>query len=60
LNFLTPKGTTLSRTTSCDVLNAKIGPTGLWGLGRTETKCSKHSKILGNFAHAGGKNPLAD
>jgi len=61
LNFLTPKGNTLRKTTSCDVLNAKIGPTGFSvGARKNWKKCSKHSKVLGNFSHAGGKNPWAD
>jgi len=44
-----------------DVLNAKIGPTGSVCGGSEELKkCSKHSKVSGDFAHVGDKNFWAD
>ena len=39
----------MRRTTSYDALSAKIGPIGIWGLGRNE-KRSKHSKVYFIFA----------
>jgi len=37
-----------------DVLHAKIGPTGSSvGARKNWKKCSKHSTVLGNFAHVG-------
>ena len=46
------------RTTSYDVLSAKIGPTGSSvGVRKNWKKWSKHSKVLSDFAHVGAKTP---
>jgi len=52
----------LRRSTSYDVLNAKIGPTGLSvGALMNLKKWSKHWKVLGvYFGYMGGKIPWAD
>jgi len=58
LIFLTPKGTSLRRTTSYDVLSAKIGKTAFSvGARKNWRKWSKHSKVLGiYFGYMGGKS----
>jgi len=50
----------LRRTTLYDVLNAKIGPTGLSiGALMNLKNLTKHYKVLGvYFAYMGGGNPL--
>ena len=59
--FSPPKGTSLRRTASYDVLSAKIGPTGSSLGALMKRKKSKHSKVLGvYFTYLGGKTPWAD
>jgi len=49
----------LRRTTSYDVLSAKIGPTSAsLGARMNREKRSKHSKVLGVYFTMWGQNPL--
>jgi len=61
LIFLSPKRTFLRRTTSYDVLSAKIGPTGSSLGARKKRKKEVNIRRFGCIFHVcGGKNPRAD
>jgi len=60
LNFLTPKGTTLRRTTSYVALNAKIGPTGSSAGAQKNWKSAVNIRKFWTISDMCCKNPLAD